>query len=113
MADLYASLTPAQQATFRSKLYSVLEPSGCPNVDVSSVTSADTLTDAGNRGIAIDCVQQRLKVGSSGPGVLDQATYSAIMHLGLSMAEKVVLGAVGILGLTLIFGRRRGRGRRR
>ncbi len=78
MADIYATLSPADQMTVRSKLLAVVQSKPCPNVDVSGITTVDSLTDAGNRGIAVDCFQQAHKVGAAA-GVLDQATYSALV----------------------------------
>ncbi len=78
MADIYATLSPADQMTVRSKLLAVVQSKPCPNVDVSGITTVDSLTDAVNRGIAVDCFQQAHKVGAVA-GVLDQATYSALV----------------------------------
>jgi len=112
MPDLYTQLTPAQQTAFRVALFSKITPAKCSFVDLSTVTSADSLTDAGNRGLAIDCYQAIAHVGSSGAGVLDQATYNSIMGQGMSTGEKVVIGAVAIGVLALLFGRKKRRARR-
>jgi hypothetical protein len=80
--DFYSTLTPAQQTAFNSALYAAISASACPSVDLTGITSAAGLTDAGNRGAAVDCYQTANSVGSSGPGVLDQATYTSVMGGG-------------------------------
>lgn len=101
--DIYASLTPAQQSAFRSALFASLNSNACPTVDVSSVTSADTLTDLSTRAVAVDCYQTQHGIGAAA-GVLDTATYNAIM--GVSPVAKagvsggaIALGAAGVLTL--------------
>lgn len=121
MADLYDHLTPAQQSAFRIKLAGQLDPAKCPTVDLTGVSGADSLADSSNRGIAIDCFQQSVPggVGSSGPGVLDQATYNAVMSGGsggwwgsLPGWEKFAIVGGGAFALLAIF-RKKHRGRRR
>jgi hypothetical protein len=119
MADLYDHLSPAQQVAFRLKLAGQIDPAKCPTVDLAGIAGADSLADPSNRGIAIDCFQQSVPggVGSSGPGVLDQATYQAIMSGGaggwgsLPGWEKAAIVAAGIFAALSLF-RKKGRSRR-
>lgn len=76
--DVYNSLSSAQQSALRDQLFGSVTQSACSSVDLSGITSADSLTDAGNRAAAVDCYQSINHVGSAA-GVLDQATYSSIM----------------------------------
>lgn len=76
--DVYNSLSSADQAALRNQLFGSISQSACSSVDLSGVTSADSLNDAGNRAAAVDCYQSINHVGSAA-GVLDQATYSSIM----------------------------------
>ena len=98
--DVYASLTSAQQSALRSALFSKINQNACPTVDVSSVTSPASLTDLPTLGIAVDCYQTIHGVGNSGAGVLDMATYNAIMGSAPSgggvSAAGVVAGVAGV-----------------
>jgi hypothetical protein len=99
MADLYASMTAAQQASFRSALYSKISQSSCPTVDLSGagITGPDSLSDADNRGIALDCFQTANRVGAG--GVLDHATLTAVLG-GMPTWEKIAMwGAAAFAAL--------------
>ena len=76
--DVYSNLSPADQATVRTKLFAIVAAKPCPTVDLSGITSADSLIDAGTRALAVDCFQASQNL-SSPIGVLDQATYSALV----------------------------------
>jgi hypothetical protein len=114
MADIYDTLTPADQATVRSKLLAVVQSKPCPNVDVTGITTADSLTDVSNRGIAVDCFQQAHKVGAVA-GALDQATYSALVGWwpARPLWQKVALvaGGVTVVGVTYHYATKRRRRR--
>lgn len=94
-ADVYASLSAAQQQAVLSALYSyIIQPSACPYVFTGSGTSTPSgqginsvadLADPANRGIAVDCFQQGYNATNSttlgaanGAGVLDAQTYAAL-----------------------------------
>jgi hypothetical protein len=116
MADLYASLSAADQATFRARLFAHVSQAVCPTVDLTGIASADSLTDAGNRAMAVDCFQESAKLpAAGGPGVVDQATLSAIMAAGvLPLWEKVALVMAGtFVFLSLAKAMRKGKRRRR
>jgi hypothetical protein len=103
MADLYDTLTADQQAAFRAKLFPQINQSTCPSVDLTGISSADSLSDAGNRAMAIDCFQVIHSLKSAGgPGVLDQTTYNAIMGATPMSTWLLVgvLGAVAVVALT-------------
>ena len=95
-ADVYATLSPAQQQAVQAALYSFIVQTGaCPNVFTGSGTSTPSgqginspadLADPSNRGIAVDCFQQGYNATNSttlgavnGAGVLDAQTYTALM----------------------------------
>lgn len=95
-ADVFASLTAAQQQAVQTALYSfIIQAGACPNVFTGSgtstpsgqgINSAADLADPSNRGIAVDCFQQGYNATNSttlgavnGPGVLDAQTYAALM----------------------------------
>ncbi len=99
MADVYDTLSSADQSTVRTKLYAAVAAKPCPTVDTSGVTSPDTLADAGTRALAIDCFQQSQVGLNATPGVLDQATYSALVGWwpALSLWQKgAVVGGSGL-----------------
>ena len=77
--DLYDTLSATQQAAFRTALYAQISPASCPGLDFTTLTSADGLVDPGNRSGATGCFQLAHAVGTTA-GVLDQATYQAIMN---------------------------------
>jgi hypothetical protein len=121
MADLYDRLTPAQQAAFRVKLAGQISAAACPAVDLTGVAGADSLADVSDRAMAVDCFQQAKRVGSAGAGVLDQATYNAVMSGGsgagswetLPTWEKFALiGGAAFLAFSLLKGKRGRRGPR-
>jgi hypothetical protein len=106
MADVYTSLSPADQLTVRSKLFAVVSSKPCPNVDTSSITSADTLNDAGNLALAVDCFQAtQAGLTSSPAGVLDQATYSALVGWwpALPTVQKVAVVGGGVAAVGLVW----------
>jgi hypothetical protein len=105
MADYYDSLSTDQQAAFRAALYAKISPAMCPTVDVGGINAADTLTDAGTRGAAIDCYQTAHNVGAAA-GVLDAQTYAAVMG-GMPLWEKALLVAGGIFVAMKLFRRKR------
>jgi hypothetical protein len=115
MADIYDTLNATDQATVRSKLLAVVQSKPCPNVDVTGITTVDSLTDAGNRGIAIDCFQQAHKVGAVA-GALDQATYSALVGWWparpLWQKAAIVGGGVAAVAVGYHFATKRSRRRR-
>lgn len=101
MSDLYDTLSPSAQATVRAKLLAVVQSKPCPAVDTTAITNADSMSDAGNRAMAIDCFQTSHAVKGGVAGVLDQTTYSALVGWwpALPLWQKVVGGvAVGGLG---------------
>ena len=112
MADLYASLSPTAQADVRTALFGFLANGAaqCPTIDVSGIKSPDDLNDAGNRALAVDCFQTVRNVGAAA-GVLDQATYSALVGwwTALPMWQKgaIIGGAVGTVGLIVYLARRK------
>jgi hypothetical protein len=116
MADLYDTLNATAQANVRAKLYAVVTSKPCPNVDVSGIASADALTDAGSRGVAVDCFQQARGLTSSVAGVFDQATYTALVGWwpALPMGGKVLVaaGGVAVFGTGFYFATRKKRPRR-
>lgn len=88
--DVYSSLSTAQQSQVNAALYAyVVQGYGsCPSVfpngmaDVASngITGAASLSNAGNRSLAVDCYQQANSLSaSSGAGVLDLSTYRSLM----------------------------------
>jgi hypothetical protein len=87
--DIYASLSPTQQAAVQQALYAYVSGNpNCPSVLTSGasslaqqgITSASTLSQATLRQIAVDCYQQANNVGQTpGAGVLDLPTYTALM----------------------------------
>jgi hypothetical protein len=110
MADLYDSLSPAAQASFRAALFARVSQDACPTVDLAGITTADSLMDAGDRGMAIDCFQTINHVGSGGVGVLDQATYQAVMGTsGSTVLKALAIGAAVIVGLRMLGNKRRRR----
>lgn len=100
--DYYDTLSATQQSAFRQTLFNRLSSSACPGVDISSITTPDQLTDPSTRAVAVDCFQTANAVGTNA-GVLDQATYNAVMGTsgpaaaaassGTSAASIVVGGA--------------------
>jgi hypothetical protein len=86
--DVYSSLSSAQQSALQSALYAYVSqtPSPCPTVSLTGINGASDLSDAGNRSSAVDCFQTGYNAKSgtqlgaaNGPGVLDAATYMALM----------------------------------
>jgi hypothetical protein len=106
MADYYDQLSQADQGTFRATLFAVVGQAACPSVDMSGITNPNSLNDPANRAAAVDCAQTALQVGVS-PGVLDQATYNAIMRPGSNTAwstgKKVAVGAAAVGGAVLLW----------
>jgi hypothetical protein len=92
--DVFSSLTTAQQQAVANSLYAYVSqtPSPCPAVATTGITSASQLTDPadaqGLRGIAVNCYQQGYNAANTGSnlgaangaGVLDVATYNALMN---------------------------------
>src|SRR5579864_2402426 len=118
MSDVYDTLSADNQAVVRLRLYDFVQSnaSGCSFVDLSTITSADSLSDSGNRALAVDCFQTVNHVGGQGAGVLDAPTYQALMsggHVGWSKGEKIAAAVVGLgLGYWLLKGKRGRRGPR-
>lgn len=80
--DVWTALTAAQQVGFEQKLYSYIATSpNCPtvmqNAASQGINSYSDLAIAGNRMDAIQCWQAANNQAQS--GVLDAATYTAIM----------------------------------
>jgi len=102
--DIYSTLDADDQLAVRTKLFAVVQTKPCPTIDTSSITTADSLLDAGNLALAVDCFQQSQKLANSAPGVLDQATYSALVGwwpaLPLWQKGAVVIGGAGAVYLT-------------
>jgi len=100
MADLYDTLSPSDQTNVRNALFAFLGSgaSQCTTVDVSGITGPNNLTDASTRAAAIDCFQTVRGVGQSGVGVLDQATYTALVGwwAALPMWQKIALVGGGL-----------------
>jgi hypothetical protein len=102
MADLYDSLAAVDQANVRAKLLAIVQSKPCPDVDVSAVTSADSLNDAANRAMAIDCFQHsRNDLTYSTTGELDGPTLRALVGFwpSLTPTQKILtVTAVGAAG---------------
>lgn len=95
MADLYSSLSVADQANVRARLLAIVQSKPCPAVDTSGITSTDSLNDAGNRALAIDCFQTtRRDLSSSTTGVLDGPTLRALVGFWPSLTPNQKIGAV-------------------
>jgi len=86
--DVYSALSSAQQSAVQSALYAYVSqsPSPCPTVSLTGINGASDLADAGNRSIAVDCFQTGYNIkngtqlgAANGSGVLDAATYTAIV----------------------------------
>jgi hypothetical protein len=98
--DFYDTLSTAQQTGFRSALFAQISVGKCPGIDFTSLQSADGLIDPGNRSAATGCFQFANAVGSS-PGILDQATYSAVMANSPQGAALTTASMGGISGGSL------------
>lgn len=117
MSDVYDTLSTDNQAVVRNRLFAFVYSSpNCAGVDLSTLTTPASLADPGNRSLAVDCFQVANNVGQMGAGVLDSATYNALMATGkapLSMGEKIGLFAVaGLVGYWVLKGKRGARGPR-
>jgi hypothetical protein len=105
MPDVYASLSPTAQTEVRARLFAVVQSNPCPTVDLAGITTAAALADAGTRALAVDCFQASQQNLSSPAGVLDQATYSALVGWwpALPMWEKGAVVAGGGLAAYLAY----------
>lgn len=88
--DVYSSLSAAQQSQVNAALYAYIVqgygscpgvfPNGMADVTSNGITGASSLSNAGNRSLAVDCYQQANSLSaSSGAGVLDLSTYRSLM----------------------------------
>jgi len=87
---VYSSLSAAQQSQVNAALYAYIVqgygscpgvfPNGMADVTSNGITGASSLSNAGNRSLAVDCYQQANSLSaSSGAGVLDLSTYRSLM----------------------------------
>ena len=116
MADSYDTLSAADQATFRARLFAHVSQQACPTVDLSGIASADMLNDAANRAMAVDCFQETMNLpAAGGPGVVDGPTLAAIMAAGvMPFWEKAAIAIAGVAVLVGIMrSARRGRGKKK
>lgn len=113
MSDLYDTLSPAAQATVRTKLYASMLNKPCPTVDTTGITGPDSLNDAGNRAMAVDCFQTGTPLKGATVGMLDQPTYTALvgwfpaLPLWQKMAGGAAIVGIGWFGYSHLKKRRR------